>query len=555
MPSYPNTPSPRQYGLSGGLMIVNENGNPMSGGVDQCGTLIPSSHPELYISKSSQHGNQLHSHATSQPRPILRPSSSYNATTPNQPHSPASWARRFTSSMQISMRPTINSVVATDSSRPGATNAISSVPSAQGRHAFTTGQTVSDETHEAGALPSTGTNARSAASTNEQGAVRSPEHASSTSTSAPNEATRATVTTTSSVVPPSEQSSSFPMTEQVQSYPPLHTHTHPYNDDLSFSTSNNSYAGTENATGDSSFDSSCSYPSATSWSLDPHAQAQYYGWGMSSPPKLQEPILAPGELPAPRPPMSYAALIGEALLLAPPPHQLYVSEISDSIKKRYAYYRQNPTKIYNGVRHQTSMCKAFVKLPRPFGDQSGGARKWAIRAGCESWFSNGSYNPPGYHAPTKKPSASGKTKSTSSSRSKQLAIGTSSPHRDSPFLSPNAGPSVGPAYDGTSRPYYPYPQPTYSAPPPPPPPAYLPPGYHYVPVNPTQTHQSAQPMYVPVWGHYAAPPPPGQMVGVQGMGVQGGWRYEDKESPESYEEHARPMSPHSVSLSVHGSEH
>lgn len=52
--------------------------------------------------------------------------------------------------------------------------------------------------------------------------------------------------------------------------------------------------------------------------------------------KLEEPILAPGEVPAPRPPMSYAALIGEALLLAPPPHQLYVSEISDSIKKRYA---------------------------------------------------------------------------------------------------------------------------------------------------------------------------------------------------------------------------
>jgi hypothetical protein len=51
--------------------------------------------------------------------------------------------------------------------------------------------------------------------------------------------------------------------------------------------------------------------------------------------KVEEPILAPGELPAPRPPNSYAALIGEALLLAPAPHQLYVSEISDSIKKRY----------------------------------------------------------------------------------------------------------------------------------------------------------------------------------------------------------------------------
>jgi hypothetical protein len=57
---------------------------------------------------------------------------------------------------------------------------------------------------------------------------------------------------------------------------------------------------------------------------------------MYGPTKQVERILAPGEIPAPRPPMSYAALIGEALLLAPPPHHLYVSEISESIKKRYA---------------------------------------------------------------------------------------------------------------------------------------------------------------------------------------------------------------------------
>lgn len=330
---------------------------------------------------------------------------------------------------------------------------------------------------------------------------------------------------------------------------------------------------------------------------------------MSSPPKLQEPILAPGELPAPRPPMSYAALIGEALLMAPPPHQLYVSEISDSIKKRYAYYRQNPTKIYNGVRHQTSMCKAFVKLPRPFGDQSGGARKWAIRAGCETWFSNGGYNPPGYHGAAKRPISSsgpggsmggagsamgGKAKSTA--RSKQLAIGTgiglTSP-RSSPYGSPgNAGPSVGPAYDGTSKPYYPpqYPLSGYAAPPPPPS-QYLPPGYHYVPVPAAQGHPNgSQAMYVPVWnpysstssssttggnggngngngnnggatpsqsqmsqGHLQQPPTPASSYHT--MGIQGSWgpRYgvDEKGSPESYDEHIQGrMSP----TSAHGSD-
>lgn len=49
-----------------------------------------------------------------------------------------------------------------------------------------------------------------------------------------------------------------------------------------------------------------------------------------------EPILLPGEEPAARPARSYQALIAEALLMSPPPHHLYVSEIADSIKARYA---------------------------------------------------------------------------------------------------------------------------------------------------------------------------------------------------------------------------
>ena len=179
-----------------------------------------------------------------------------------------------------------------------------------------------------------------------------------------------------------------------------------------------------------------------------------------------------------------------------------------------ADYRQNPTKIYNGVRHQTSMCKAFVKLPRPFGDQSGGARKWAIRAGCESWFSGGGYHPPGANsAPTSTKGKAGKAKTTA--RSKHLAIGTDLPIGGTtptstgdkkPFASYSSGPSSGPAFDGSSRdpslaPLA-YPQPAY--------PNYLPPGYHYVPVPASHGHQQSsggQPVYVPVWGGYGAPMP------------------------------------------------
>ncbi|GMK57110.1 hypothetical protein CspeluHIS016_0309500 [Cutaneotrichosporon spelunceum] len=161
-----------------------------------------------------------------------------------------------------------------------------------------------------------------------------------------------------------------------------------------------------------------------------------------------EPFLLPNEDELPRPAPSYAALIGEALLLAEPPHQLYVSEISESIKARYPFYRQFPSKIYNGVRHQTSMCKAFVKIPRPFGDQSGGARKWAIRSGCQTWFRDGDYHPP-----VSPPSAihnkhkGGKKRSTGNS--KQLALGQDPM---SPNLSSTNGPSDGPPWDPVRSP-------------------------------------------------------------------------------------------------------
>ncbi|BEJ07625.1 hypothetical protein CcaverHIS641_0408940 [Cutaneotrichosporon cavernicola] len=161
-----------------------------------------------------------------------------------------------------------------------------------------------------------------------------------------------------------------------------------------------------------------------------------------------EPFLLPNEDELPRPAPSYAALIGEALLLADPPHQLYVSEISESIKARYPFYHQFPSKIYNGVRHQTSMCKAFVKIPRPFGDQSGGARKWAIRSGCQTWFRDGDYHPP-VSPPSAIHNKSKGGKKRSTSNSKQLAIGHDPM---SPNLSSANGPSDGPPWDPVRNP-------------------------------------------------------------------------------------------------------
>lgn len=231
-------------------------------------------------------------------------------------------------------------------------------------------------------------------------------------------------------------------------------------------------------------------------------------------------------------------------------------------------YRQNPSKIYNGVRHQTSMCKAFVKLPRPFGDQSGGARKWAIRAGCEAWFTGGGYHPPS-SSPVSSASSvargksSGKAKATA--RSKQLAIGTTSPPSidkkmiyDDAVWSP--GPSSGPAFDGSGRPFLPsfQPPPQYAAAAP----AYnLPPGYHYIPVSHPHYqhqqyaqhghhHQQQQPMYMPLWAPYQAPPPPASSAST----IPSMYRSTDIDSngsPEHWREESHPAN-HSAP-SEHGS--
>lgn len=405
-------------------------------------------------------------------RPALRPSLSHNAVL-NTP-SPSTWPRRImtTSALSTSAVPTLgsNQRVRPDGAPPGPAIA--------------------------------GENNNEATTLQHEANTPSLSHSATSTTSASAIATQQPI--------PSSSSS------------PAHPYGYPhYAAPFSNASSYSEYPYNPSSYGAPAY-ASASYPQPN-WQMAsishaiPHRQQQpQYPWGdvhaATMPGKQDEPILAPGELPAPRPPMSYAALIGEALLLAPPPHQLYVSEISDSIKKRYPYYRQNPTKIYNGVRHQTSMCKAFVKLPRPFGDQTGGARKWGIRAGCEGWFAGGGYHPPSNAVTTNKPSKSRKAKSTA--RTKQLAVGTNGDKKLPPgFPSPASsdGPSSGPAYDGSSGAIASYQQPystaTFSSPATN---SHLPPGYHYIPVNSSQNHPQPQPIYVPVWGPYAAPNPPPQ---------------------------------------------
>jgi hypothetical protein len=92
-----------------------------------------------------------------------------------------------------------------------------------------------------------------------------------------------------------------------------------------------------------------------------------------------------------RPPHSYAALIGQAILTSEPPQRLLISDIFARIVDRYPFYAANPRLLYNGIRHAMTISEAFVKIDREWGDQSGKARKWGIKPGYEDWFEGGGY--------------------------------------------------------------------------------------------------------------------------------------------------------------------
>nr|XP_019010040.1 uncharacterized protein I206_05602 [Kwoniella pini CBS 10737]OCF48821.1 hypothetical protein I206_05602 [Kwoniella pini CBS 10737] len=522
-PPYPNTPSPQSYGLSG-TVIVNEPSSIMqsNGNVSECGSgsdvfmsqAVPKPHLKSALRPSLSHNAMQNTPSPSWPRRVMTTGSTLPTTYPIDDR-----LMRQGSTGIPSIAPAVNFSASASSAVSDNNNNVS-------QHQTQNDSIVQGHVHQQQQQQLQSTNHHQ----QQQHEVNTPYLSTSNST------TSTSNTNTTSHIHVATHPHPYPHPQhQHQSY---YNHTtHPQE---THSQSQYPYDGYPSLT-------PSSWQQSMSTTYQPQQQSPYH-WGMhhmAIPQKQDEPILAPGELPAPRPPMSYAALIGEALLLAPPPHQLYVSEISDSIKKRYPYYRQNPTKIYNGVRHQTSMCKAFVKLPRPFGDQSGGARKWAIRAGCETWFAGGGYHPPSSTPPSNKtPKIGGKAKATA--RSKHLIIGTSEDKKSRALYngiypdsnSSGEGPSSGPAYDGSSRPMIPYSQYNssgmlsngYSAPAPPPSNGHLPPGYHYVPIQPAHGHpQPQQPIYVPVWGPYATPPQQHQ----EGNGYMQGYS-QDSASPEQH---------------------
>ncbi|GLB41801.1 putative DNA ligase [Lyophyllum shimeji] len=84
--------------------------------------------------------------------------------------------------------------------------------------------------------------------------------------------------------------------------------------------------------------------------------------------------LPPGPYSPNKPDLSYAALVGQAILSSPE-HRLTLQEIYDWITIVYPYFKRGETTWMNSIRHVLSTTVCFRKVPR---ERSVGRTQWAI---------------------------------------------------------------------------------------------------------------------------------------------------------------------------------
>ncbi|KAM0791368.1 hypothetical protein ACM66B_005833 [Microbotryomycetes sp. NB124-2] len=127
------------------------------------------------------------------------------------------------------------------------------------------------------------------------------------------------------------------------------------------------------------------------------------------PPGTPYPDRAPDSDRQKKPPYTYASLVAQAIMDSPA-KRLTLNAICDWVEERWPYFQQNQPGWQNSIRHNLSLARGFIKLPRK-ADEPGKGSFWALDPASMEAFDGHNYrkkivkNPPGASSAPKTSSA------------------------------------------------------------------------------------------------------------------------------------------------------